>query len=100
MTNNDNSDIWYEHGGDDGPLLVLLHGLGANAAVWDGLKPIVAARWPGRWIIPRCAGWRDWATTRTSRMHERCGPRRSVSSLLREHAASPVPNRLPLRARS
>lgn len=56
MTNNDNADIGYEHGGCDGPLLVLLHGLGANAAVWDGLKPMVATRWPGRWIIPDLRG--------------------------------------------
>ncbi len=51
MTYDDNADLWYEHGGREGPLLVLLHGLGANAAVWDSLKPIVATRWPGRWII-------------------------------------------------
>ncbi|MBB5956321.1 pimeloyl-ACP methyl ester carboxylesterase [Saccharothrix tamanrassetensis] len=37
--------IHVERGGD-GPLLVLLHGLGATAEVWEG----VAARWPGSWL--------------------------------------------------
>jgi pimeloyl-ACP methyl ester carboxylesterase len=37
-------------------LLLLLHGLGANAAVWDGLLPILAARWTGRWMAPDFRG--------------------------------------------
>ena len=43
--------IWCERGGGDGPSLVLLHGLGANGAVWDGLLPVLAERWPGRWMV-------------------------------------------------
>ncbi|MCC7167007.1 MAG: alpha/beta hydrolase [Rhodospirillales bacterium] len=43
--------LWCERGGRaSGPLLVLLHGLGCNAAVWDGLKPKIASGWPGRWL--------------------------------------------------
>jgi len=39
-------------GGGAGPVLVLLHGLGATGEVWDG----VAARWPGSWVIPDLPG--------------------------------------------
>ncbi|TAK48156.1 MAG: alpha/beta hydrolase [Xanthobacteraceae bacterium] len=50
------SSIWSERGGDKGPCLVLLHGLGANGAVWDGMKPILDRHWPGRWLIPDFRG--------------------------------------------
>lgn len=50
------TDIWVEQGGSGGPTLMLLHGLGANADVWEGLKPIVRADWPGRWLIPDLRG--------------------------------------------
>jgi pimeloyl-ACP methyl ester carboxylesterase len=45
-----------ERGGSGAPLLVLLHGLGASAAVWDGLVPIVRERWAGRWLAPDFRG--------------------------------------------
>ena len=45
-----------ERGGTSGPMLVLLHGLGANGAVWDGLKPFLAQHWRGRWLIPDFRG--------------------------------------------
>jgi pimeloyl-ACP methyl ester carboxylesterase len=32
------------------PLLVLLHGLGGTAAVWDGWADILQEIWPGRWL--------------------------------------------------
>jgi pimeloyl-ACP methyl ester carboxylesterase len=49
--------IWCERGGgDDGPVLVLLHGVGANGAVWDGLLPLLAKRWPGPWLVPDLRG--------------------------------------------
>lgn len=37
-------------------MLMLLHGLGANGAVWDGLRPFVAEHWSGRWLIPDFRG--------------------------------------------
>jgi len=48
--------IWCERGGVDGPLLVLLHGLGANGTVWHGLKPFLEQQWHGRWMIPDFRG--------------------------------------------
>lgn len=43
-------------GGAGGPLLVLLHGLGATADVWDSWRPLLAERWPGRWVAPDLPG--------------------------------------------
>lgn len=43
-------------GGDGPPVLVLLHGLGATAEVWDGWRPLLAERWPGRWVAPDLPG--------------------------------------------
>ncbi len=48
--------LWAEEGGSGGPTLVLLHGLGCNADVWEGMKPLVRKEWPGRWIIPDLRG--------------------------------------------
>ena len=48
--------LWVESGGSGGPALLLLHGRGANAAVWEGLRPLLAARWPGRWVAPDLRG--------------------------------------------
>jgi pimeloyl-ACP methyl ester carboxylesterase len=48
--------LYAERGGSGAPLLLLLHGLGANASVWDGLLPIVRERWNGRWIAPDLRG--------------------------------------------
>ncbi len=50
------TNIACERGGGDGPLLVLIHGLGANAAVWDWLLPVVEENWPGPWLIPELRG--------------------------------------------
>lgn len=35
---------------------MLLHGLGATADVWAGWWPLLAERWPGRWIAPDLPG--------------------------------------------
>lgn len=43
-------------GGRGEPLLVLLHGLGATADVWSGWAPLLARRWPGRWLAPDLPG--------------------------------------------
>ena len=48
--------LWVESGGSGKPLLLMLHGLGANAAVWQRLRPIVDERWPGRWLAPDLRG--------------------------------------------
>jgi pimeloyl-ACP methyl ester carboxylesterase len=51
MTTMSSVEIWTEGGGTGAPTLVLLHGLGANGAVWEGLKPLIRRHWPGRWMI-------------------------------------------------
>lgn len=43
-------------GGAAGGKLLLLHGLGASGAVWDGLLPVLAERWPGSWLVPDLRG--------------------------------------------
>jgi pimeloyl-ACP methyl ester carboxylesterase len=43
-------------GGAGSPTLVLLHGLGANAAVWEAVRPILNEHWRGRWIAPDLRG--------------------------------------------
>jgi pimeloyl-ACP methyl ester carboxylesterase len=48
--------LWVEAGGSGAPVLLLLHGLGGNATVWEKLRPIIEARWPGRWLAPDLPG--------------------------------------------
>ena len=36
--------------------MVLLHGLGATGDVWNGWRPLLAERWPGRWLAPDLPG--------------------------------------------
>ena len=48
--------IWAARGGDGEPLLVLLHGMGANASVWQRLLSIVERSWSGRWLAPDLRG--------------------------------------------
>jgi pimeloyl-ACP methyl ester carboxylesterase len=48
--------IAYFSGGSGDRLLVLLHGLGATAAVWRRLLPLVEASWRGRWVAPDLRG--------------------------------------------
>ena len=43
-------------GGSGEPVLVLLHGLGATGDVWGGWWPLLARRWPGRWLAPDLPG--------------------------------------------
>jgi len=35
---------------------VLLHGLGATGDVWNAWRPLLAQRWPGRWVAPDLPG--------------------------------------------
>ena len=49
--------IWSRTDGrDDGPLLVLLHGLGATAEVYAGLEALLPTGWPGGWLAPDLPG--------------------------------------------
>lgn len=48
--------LYAERGGSGERLLVLLHGMGANATVWKPLLPFVAERWQGRWLAPDLRG--------------------------------------------
>jgi len=43
-------------GGRGEPVLLLLHGLGATGDVWQGWRPLLARRWPGRWLAPDLPG--------------------------------------------
>ena len=49
-------DLRVLSGGDGDPLLLLLHGLGATGDVWAGWQPVLAERWPGRWLAPDLPG--------------------------------------------
>jgi pimeloyl-ACP methyl ester carboxylesterase len=48
--------IAYVSGGTGDRLLLLLHGLGATAAVWRKLLPLVEESWDGRWAAPDLRG--------------------------------------------
>jgi pimeloyl-ACP methyl ester carboxylesterase len=45
-----------QRGGEGDPVLVLVHGMGATSDVWDGLRPVLASHWPGRWLAPDLPG--------------------------------------------
>ncbi|RYP83423.1 alpha/beta hydrolase [Nocardioides guangzhouensis] len=49
--------LWTRSGGrDDGPLLVMLHGLGATAEVWRGVEALLPDAWEGGWLAVDLAG--------------------------------------------
>ena len=48
--------IWAARGGHGEQLLVLLHGMGANASVWEPVLSIVEGAWSGRWLAPDLRG--------------------------------------------
>lgn len=43
-------------GGSGEKLIVMLHGLGANGAVWRRMIALAPRRWPGRWMAPDFRG--------------------------------------------
>lgn len=51
------TDLWVEEGGkENGPTLLLMHGLSGTGEIWGGLREFMADKWPGRWIIPDMRG--------------------------------------------
>lgn len=49
-------DLYVRTSGAGEPTLLLLHGLGATAEVWDGLLDLLADRWPGTVLAPDLPG--------------------------------------------
>jgi pimeloyl-ACP methyl ester carboxylesterase len=49
-------DLRVLSGGVGDPVLLLLHGLGATGDVWAPWQPMLADRWPGRWLAPDLPG--------------------------------------------
>ena len=48
--------IWAARRGGGERLLVLLHGMGANASVWERMLPLIERSWGGRWLAPDLRG--------------------------------------------
>ena len=58
--------IWSRTGGaDTGPLLVMLHGLGATAEVFAGVERELLDSWPGGWLVVDLPGHgrSDWESS-------------------------------------
>lgn len=53
---------WCESGGSGSRAILLLHGLGATAAVWNGVRQEIELRAIGRWFAPDLGGHggSDW----------------------------------------
>ena len=47
---------WCESGGSGSRVFLLLHGLGATAAVWSGVRRVIEQRAMGRWVAPDLSG--------------------------------------------
>jgi len=54
--------IWYERGGEGSRTALLLHGLGATAAVWKPVERVLEERGTARWLAADLAGHggSDW----------------------------------------
>src|ERR1700751_2831138 len=54
--------MWYESGGEGSRTVLLLHGLGATAAVWRALERALQRRASLRWVAPDLGGHggSDW----------------------------------------
>ncbi|WP_454883084.1 alpha/beta fold hydrolase [Sphingomonas oryzagri] len=48
--------LWFEEFGAGSDVLLLVHGMGANGAVWDPFLAIAADQWNGRLVIPDLRG--------------------------------------------
>lgn len=59
--------LYVRSGGTGGPLLLLLHGMGATGGVWQPLLDVALRQWPYRWAAPDLPGHgRSPALTRYS----------------------------------
>jgi pimeloyl-ACP methyl ester carboxylesterase len=47
---------WCERGGSGSRAFLLLHGLGATAAVWSGVRRVIEERAMGSWVAPDLSG--------------------------------------------
>ena len=65
MTTHTAPKIYFESGGKGDTTYLLLHGLGATGAVWQGVADIIEEKKLGRWVAPdlRGHGRSDWAET-------------------------------------
>jgi pimeloyl-ACP methyl ester carboxylesterase len=50
------AELRVHRGGQGERILLLLHGLGATGDVWNAWRPVLATRWPGRWLAPDLPG--------------------------------------------
>jgi pimeloyl-ACP methyl ester carboxylesterase len=48
--------LYVRESGKHGPVLLLLHGLGANGDVWEPLLGVIKDAWPGRIVVPDLRG--------------------------------------------
>jgi len=48
--------LYCEQFGEGGPVLLLLHGMAGNGAVWQPLLGVLRGRWPGRILVPDLRG--------------------------------------------
>src|SRR5688572_6469365 len=57
--------IWHERGGTGSHTILLLHGLGATGAVWNGVRASLDVRQTGQWIIADLSGHggSEWRAT-------------------------------------
>lgn len=82
-----------ERGGEEGPLLVLLHGLGATAGVWAPMLDRAVARWPGRWLavdLPGHGGSARLPSYRVEDYAEALGPVVTGADVLLGHSLGGV----------
>jgi pimeloyl-ACP methyl ester carboxylesterase len=85
--------IHVERGGEEGPLLVLLHGLGATAGVWAPMLDRAVARWPGRWLaidLPGHGGSARLPSYRVEDYAEALGPVVTGADVLLGHSLGGV----------
>ncbi len=49
-------ELHVDRGGSGEPTLLLLHGMGGSAAVWNPLTELLSKNWPGSWVAPDLPG--------------------------------------------